>query len=63
MHGRFRIQKEASGRENVSKDNGAPVADLAKLGSDEKAATTGQPLSTAEFKAAIRQKLGSNPAK
>jgi len=63
MHGRFRIQKEASGRENVSKDNGAPVADLAKLGSDEKAATTGRPLSTAEFKAAIRQNLGSNAAK
>src|SRR5881227_803386 len=63
MHGRFRIQKEATGRENVSKDNGAPVADLAKLGSDEEAATSGQPLSTTEFKAAIRQKLGSNAAK
>jgi hypothetical protein len=63
MHGRFRIQKEAAGRENVSKDNGAPVSDIAKLGLDEKAATTGQALSTAEFKAAIRQKLGQNAAK
>lgn len=63
MHGRFRIQKEASGRENVSKDNGAPVSDLAKLGLDEKAAATGPVLATAEFKAAIRQKLGQNAAK
>src|SRR3954463_4508774 len=52
MHGRFRIQKAAGGRESVSKDNGAPVSDLAKLGVDEKAAATGQPLSTADFKAA-----------
>jgi hypothetical protein len=63
MHGRFRIQKEASGRENVSKDNGAPVSDVAKLGLDEKAAASGSAISTAEFKAAIRQKLGQNPAK
>jgi hypothetical protein len=63
MHGRFRIQKEASGRENVSKDNGAPVSDVAKLGLDEKAAASGQAISTAEFKAAIRQKLGQNAAK
>ena len=63
MHGRFRIQKEASGRENVSKDNGAPVSDLAKLGVDEKAAASGKAISTAEFKAAIRQKLGQNAGK
>ena len=63
MHGRFRIQKQAGGRETVSKDNGAPVSDLAKLGLDEKAAATGPALSTAEFKAAIRQKLGQNAAK
>jgi hypothetical protein len=63
MHGRFRIQTEASGRENVSKDSGAPVSDVAKLGLDEKAAGTGRPLSTAEFKAAIRQKLEHNAAK
>ena len=63
MHGRFRVQSEAGGRENVAKDNGAPLSDPAKLGLDEKAATTGQALSTAEFKAAIRQKLGPNAVK
>jgi hypothetical protein len=63
MHGRFRIQKEGGGREIISKDNGAPVADVAKLGLDEKAATTGQVLSTVEFKAAIRQKLAPSAAK
>jgi hypothetical protein len=57
MHGRFRIQTEASGRECIAKDTGAPVSDPAKLGLDEKAAATGQALSTAEFKAAIRRKL------
>jgi hypothetical protein len=63
MHGRFRIQKEASGRESISKDNGAPVSDVAKLGLDEKVAASGQAISIAEFKAAIRQKLGQNAAK
>ena len=63
MHGRFRIQSETGGRESVSKDNGAPVSDPAKLGLDEKAAATGQALSTAEFKAAIRQKLAENAVK
>ena len=63
MHGRFRIQTEASGREIVSKDNGASVSDPAKLGLDEKAAATGQALSTVEFKAAIRQKLAENAVK
>jgi hypothetical protein len=59
MHGRFRIQKGTEGRESVTKDNGAPVSDPAKLGIDEKAAATGQGLSTAEFKTAIRQKLAA----
>lgn len=63
MHGRFRIQTDAGGQEMIAKDNGAALSDPAKLGLDEKAAVTGQGLSTAEFKAAIRQKLGQNAAK
>lgn len=63
MHGRFRIQTDAGGQEKVAKDNGAAVSDPAKLGLDEKAAVTGQALSAAEFKAAIRQKLGQHTAK
>ncbi|MFL6590959.1 MAG: hypothetical protein ACJ8M4_12395 [Chthoniobacterales bacterium] len=58
MHGRFHVQADDNGaNEKVAKDNGALVADLAKLGQDEKAAVSGKALSKAEFKAAIRQKI------
>jgi hypothetical protein len=57
MHGRFRVQTDAAGREIVAKDNGASMADVAKLGTDEAAAVAGPALSTADFKSAIRQKL------
>ena len=57
MHGRFHVQTEAGGRDVVAKDNGAFLADVAKLGQDEKAAITGPALSVADFKSAIRQKL------
>ena len=57
MHGRFHVQTTAEGRDVVAKDNGAFLADTAKLGQDEKAAITGPALSAADFKSAIRQKL------
>jgi hypothetical protein len=57
MHGRFHVQTDARGREIVAKDNGALLADVDKLGQDEKAAVTGPALSAADFKSAIRQKL------
>jgi hypothetical protein len=57
MHGRFHVQTDAAGRDVVAKDNGALLADAAKLGQDERAAVTGPALSAADFKAAIRQKL------
>ena len=57
MHGRFHVQTDAGGRDVVAKDNGAFLADVAKLGQDEKAAITGPALSAADFKSAIRQKL------
>ena len=60
MHGRFHVQQaEPNGPEFISKDNGAPLADLTKLGKDETAATSGKALSTADFKSAIRQKLAA----
>jgi hypothetical protein len=62
MHGRFRVQDQGDGRETISKDNGAPMANVKKLGQDENAATSGQALSTAEFKAAIRQQLAQTAA-
>lgn len=64
MHGRFRVQQdEVNAHESVAKDNGARVSNLAKLGTDEKAASAGNALSKADFKAAIRQKLAEKAAK
>jgi hypothetical protein len=57
MHGRFHVQKDAAGQEIIAKDDGAALANVSKLGQDEKAAVTGPALSAADFKSAIRQKL------
>ena len=57
MHGRFHVQTDAAGHDTVAKDNGAALADVTKLGQDEKAAVTGPAISAADFKSAIRQKL------
>jgi len=64
MHGRFHVKPDETGtNEKVAKDNGATVADVAKLGQDERAAVTGKAMSKAEFKAAIRQKMAEKAAK
>ncbi len=64
MHGRFHVQgSETGANEKIAKDNGATVADVAKLGQDEVAAVTGKALSKAEFKAAIRRKIAEKAAK
>jgi hypothetical protein len=64
MHGRFHVQLDPTGtQETMAKDNGAAVANVAKLGQDEVAAASGNALSKAEFKAAIRQKLAEKAAK
>jgi hypothetical protein len=63
MHGRFHVQADENGNERIAKDNGAPMANVAKLGQDERAAVSGTAMSKAEFKAAIRQKLAEKAAK
>ena len=64
MHGRFHVQADANGaNEKIAKDNGATVADVTKLGQDERAAVSGTALSKAQFKAAIRQKIVEKAAK
>jgi hypothetical protein len=63
MHGRFHIFKDANGRETVAKDTGAPMANVSKLGMDESAAASGDALSAADFKLAIRQKLAQPAVK
>ena len=63
MHGRFHVQPDEKGaNEKIAKDNGATVADVAKLGQDEGAAVSGKPMSKADFKAAIRQKIAEKKA-
>src|ERR1700719_58346 len=64
MHGRFHVLSDETGvNERIAKDNGAPLANVAKLGQDENAAVSGTALSKAEFKAAIRQKMAEKAAK
>ncbi len=64
MHGRFHVQADGTGlNEIIAKDNGAPLAQVAKLGQDEQAAVSGTALSKAEFKAAIRQKMAEKAVK
>jgi hypothetical protein len=64
MHGRFHVQSDATGvNEKIAKDNGAPMANVAKLGYDENAAISGTALSKAEFKSAIRQKMAEKAVK
>ena len=64
MHGRFHVQVDETGaNERITKDSGAALANPAKLGQDEAAATNGTAMSKAEFKAAIRQKLAETAVK
>ena len=71
MHGRFRIEKEkATGREVVMSNAGEPVTAVAELGKIEEhahgnrstdssaAAATARALGSADFKSAIKAKLG-----
>ena len=57
MHGRFRVQKDSAGRETVAKDSGISVANVDKLGTDERGAMNGPALAVSDFKAAIRERL------
>jgi len=57
MHGRFRVQKDSSGQNIVTKDNGAAIANVAQLGTDEQGAVSGRALSLQEFILAVQRKL------
>src|SRR5438309_3436496 len=58
MHGRFRVQKDESGRDVVLTNDGAPLTDVNQLGKDKRAATAGRALSTQEFKRAVQSRAG-----
>lgn len=57
MHGRFHLETDAAGRETVRKGSAQSLANVDKLGIDERGAVIGPALSAADFKAAIREKL------
>lgn len=57
MHGRFRIQRDQAGKEGVFTNSGAPLTDLAQLGRDEHAATSGNAIPLAQLKLQAREKL------
>jgi hypothetical protein len=60
-HGRFRVDREqVTGRDVVMTNERAPLSDVSQLGRNERAATSGRPVSIDEFKGAIRTKL-ANP--
>jgi hypothetical protein len=60
-HGRFRVDREqVTGRDVVMTNERTPLSDVSQLGRNQRAATSGRPLSVDEFKGAIRTKL-ANP--
>ena len=55
MHGRFRVQKDQSGRESLLTGEDQPLADVSQLGGDEQAVARSKPaISLNDFKTAIR---------
>jgi len=61
MHGRFRVQKDETGRDVVLTNDGAPLTDVNQLGKNERAATAGRAISTQEFKQALQSRVGHSP--
>ena len=59
MHGRFHIERDQSGQEVVTTNEGEPVKDVAQFGKEGTASPAGANLTPAGFKAAIQAKLQS----
>ena len=58
MHGRFRIEKDQTGRETLLTGEGQPLSDVNQLGADEQAfASNKAALSLDDFKAAIKSRM------
>ncbi len=63
QHGRFRVQKDQSGRETLVTGEGQPLADVNQLGGDEQAtAKSRAALSLNDFKSAIRSRISQQGA-
>jgi hypothetical protein len=59
MHGRFHVERDQSGQEVITTNEGEPVKNVARLGKEEAASATEANLTAAGFKAAIQAKLRS----
>ena len=58
MHGRFRIEKDQTGRETLLTGEGQPLSDVNQLGADEEAlARNKAALSLDDFKTAIKSRM------
>lgn len=58
QHGRFRVQKDAAGRQTLTTGEGQPLADVNQLGGDEGSVAQNRPaLSLDDFKGLIRSKV------
>ena len=58
MHGRFRIEKDQTGRETLLTGEGQPLSDVNQLGGDEEAlARNKAALSLDDFKTAIKSRM------
>lgn len=63
QHGRFRIQKDQTGRETLLTGVGQPLADVSQLGNDEAAISHSKAaLSLNDFKTAIRDRVRQQQA-
>ncbi len=63
QHGRFRVQKDATGRQTLITGGGQPLADVNQLGGDEgSVARNRQALSLDDFKGLIRSKIAQTQA-
>jgi hypothetical protein len=63
QHGRFRVQKDATGRQTLTTGEGQPLADVNQLGGDEGSGARNRPaLSLDDFKGLIRSKIAQTQA-
>jgi hypothetical protein len=61
MHGRFHVRRDHSGQEVVTTNEGEPVKNVARLGSEAADSSTNTTLTPADFKAAVKSKLQLTP--
>ncbi len=57
MHGRFHVQKDQSGREVVTNNEGEGVKNVARIGKSAQVSTNESVLTPADFKTAVKTKL------